>query len=173
MTKTLTLGLCAALLGTAMAGTALAEMGRAEGRMGLMEDFDFAAIDADGDGKITKTEMQAHRTARVAMLDADSDGKISEAELVAQGLQDAEARAVARAKRMIERLDSDGDGSLSAAEILTRGGDAGRLFERVDADDDGGVTQDEITAAQEKFRGRWGEGRKRHHGRRWGGADRG
>ncbi|MFV0490900.1 MAG: EF-hand domain-containing protein [Pseudorhodobacter sp.] len=175
MQKTMTLGLCAVLLGAGINGAALADPGRGEGRAGIWGGLDFAAVDADGDGKITEAEVQAYRAARTAELDADGDGKINEAELVAQGMRDAETRATARAKRMIERLDSDGDGSLSAAELMTRGRNVASLLDRIDADDDGAVTEAEIDAARERFQDRRGDRRMRYHDRpshRWG-ADRG
>ena len=49
-------------------------------RGGPMAGLDFAAVDADKDGKITVAEMTAHRAARFAAADTDKDGKLSRAE---------------------------------------------------------------------------------------------
>ncbi|AWB47943.1 hypothetical protein HYN69_04910 [Gemmobacter aquarius] len=138
--------------------------------MGPMAMFDFAAVDADKDGKVTEAELQAFRAAEVAGIDADKDGKITAAELKAMHMVRLEARATEMADRMIARLDADGDGTLTAAELAARPAPAG-MFGRIDADGDGAVTEAEIAAAREKMmamRGGDGEG-----GRRGGGHHRG
>lgn len=128
--------------------------------------FDFAAIDADRDGKITRAELEAHRTARVAAVDADKDGKLSAAELKAQAMERAGTRADEMAARMIERHDSDGDGLISAAE-LAAGPAPMDIFDRIDADKDGAISADEAEAARKFMARRMG----RHHDR--GGAEKG
>lgn len=163
----------AALLLSALGGAAFARgadgMGMGDG-MGPMAMFDFTAVDADKDGKVTQAELQAFRAAEVAGIDADKDGKITAAELKAMHMVRLEARATEMADRMIARLDSDGDGALTAAELAARPAPAG-MFDRIDADADGAVTEAEIAAAREKMmamRGGDGEG-----GRRGGGHHRG
>lgn len=175
----------AALLLSVAGGAAMArgmgDMAGMEGGMGGMEmmmpggpgadglepGFDFAAVDADKDGKVTQAELQAFRAARVATVDADKDGKLSEDEVKAMVLARMTARAEDMASAMIERMDSDGDGFLTAAELAAPPAPT-RLFDRIDADGDGAITEDEIAAAREamaEMRGGRGEGpRGGHHG---------
>ena len=102
----------------------------------------FEEVDADGDGAVTRAELEAHRAARAAerfaRFDADGDGLVTEAELTARG----RARAAERAGRLIDRLDADGDGALSAAEMSTSRGDR---FARADRDGDGSLSEAEWT----------------------------
>jgi hypothetical protein len=158
----------AAILGATLTTAALADRG-GPGGMGMPIGpgpvFDFAGIDADKDGKITRDEIAAHRAARAAALDADKDGKISAAELQAQIEARLAARAADMAARMIEMRDTDGDGMLSAAELaeppLPPMGDM--MFDRADANDDGAITEDEVEAMRERMAGRMG-GRGHGHG---------
>ncbi|MDP4034191.1 MAG: EF-hand domain-containing protein [Pseudorhodobacter sp.] len=97
------------------AGVALADRGDRMGGMGGMGgpmggagfEMDFAAIDADKDGKITQAEIDAFRAARTAAIDTDGDGKLSAAEMTTRPMP----------ARMFERLDTDKDGAISEAEI--------------------------------------------------------
>ncbi|MBC2837091.1 EF-hand domain-containing protein [Gemmobacter straminiformis] len=136
-------------------------MGGGEG-MGPMAQFDFAAIDADKDGKITQAEMTAWRASQVIGVDADKDGKLSADELKAMHMARMEERAANMATQMIERLDVDGDGLLGVEEMAARPGPA-MMFDRIDADGDGAVTQEEVDAARAamaEMRGQgMGEGR--------------
>lgn len=156
----------AALTGSAALAERMPMMG--EGMMGGPEGaFDFAAVDADKDGKITRAEMDAHRAAEVTAVDADRDGKLSATELQAMILARMTARATAMATAMMTGMDQDGDGLLTAAELAVRPGPA-MLFDRADADGDGAVTEAEIAALRDDMGGHMGggdgEGRG-HHGR--------
>lgn len=150
------------------AGAALADRGdRMGGMMGgpMAGGFDFAAIDADKDGKITQAEVTAWRAAQAAALDADGDGLISAEELAAMHIRAATTRANEQSAHMIEQLDTDGDGKLSAAELATRPMAAtmsDRMFERLDTDKDGAISEAEMTAAKDRMTERRGErGEKR------------
>lgn len=145
------------------AGAALADRGDRMGGMGPMGGaLDFAAIDADGDGKITQAEITAYRAAQTAGIDTDGDGLISAEELAAMHIRAATERANAHAARMIEQLDTDGDGKLSAAELVSRpmaGGMPARMFERLDTDKDGAISEAELAAAKERMGERRGDNR--------------
>lgn len=137
----------------AVAGVTTAEAKRG---MGGMHDVDFETLDSNGDGKITKAELEARGAARFAKLDTDGDAAVSAAELEAH-LQE---RAKDNAARMMEKLDADGDGKLTQAEMESRrhrGG--GRMFSRMDANDDGAISKEEFDAAKAKF----SERRKKWH----------
>ena len=113
--------------------------------------LDFAAMDANSDGNITKTEAEAYQTAEIAAMDANKDGKISAEELsafhVAKLQQNLDARAKDMAARMIENLDTDKDGALSIAEVAARPG-ADKMFDRLDGNSDGVISTEELAAAK-------------------------
>ena len=142
---------------------------RVEPMGGVFEGFDFAAVDADKNGKITEAEMQTWRAAEVATVNADEDGKLSAEELKAMLIKRMERRASELASRMVERMDADGDGLLSAAELALRPAPA-MNFDRLDIDGDGVVTEAEIAAARaaklKNMGGDRGPGRGDRHVRR-------
>lgn len=153
--------LAAALLAT----TAMAERGpgrdHAQGGAPFAA-LDFAAIDANKDGKITPEEIDAHRTAQITAADTDGDGLLSADELSALNMSRMSARAGDMAQKMIERMDTDKDGKLSAAEMPARQGGQ-RMFERLDTDKDGALSEAEIAAAKDRMAERRG-GKHRHGG---------
>jgi hypothetical protein len=117
---------------------------------GPMAGFDFAKVDANGDGKITSEELAAWRQAGVAGIDADGDHLISAEELTAKMMAEAQARIEARAKDRVAAQDANGDGKLSVEELIApRIGT--RLFERADADGDGAVSEAEFQAMHERM----------------------
>lgn len=128
--------------------------------------FDFAAMDADKDGKVTEAEMTAWRAAQIAGLDADKDGKITEAELTAHIQAQLATRAADMAKARIAAQDVDGDGALSAAELATPPMQA-KIFSRLDTDGDGAVTQVEMDAAKAKTATMMGQKDGRDGGGGW------
>jgi len=128
--------------------------------------LDFATMDTDGDGKITKEEMAAAASARFAEADTNGDGSLSVEEMVARMEARAEERQAERiqrgAERMIERMDQNDDGVLSADEMQPRNGD--RMFSRLDTDEDGAISQEELEKARERFAEMREKGGKRHGG---------
>ena len=110
----------AALAAVVLAGLSTAVLadwgGDRMGFEGPIPRFDFAAIDADQDGKVTRAELDAWRTARLTEADTDKDGKLSPAELKAQVMARVAERADDMAARMVTRMDRDGDGLIAAAE---------------------------------------------------------
>lgn len=136
-----------AATGLALAVPVLAQTAAPMSRAAL---FDFAALDADADGKVTMEEITAARDAEAKALDANGDGKIDVAELTAYRMVEVEEQA----KAQIAALDADGDGALSAAELAIRA--IARMpavipqpfFDRIDADADGAISQAEFDAAK-------------------------
>ncbi|WP_169311056.1 EF-hand domain-containing protein [Cereibacter changlensis] len=136
------------------------------GHMGAM--FDFQALDADKDGRVTQAEVDAERQSRLDLLDGNDDGQVGAAELSAMFMQGMQARADARAARMVEQFDGNGDGQISAAEFAA-GPRPMTLFQRMDTDKDGAISQAEADAAKQRMQGRKGD---RPHGKRDGGKER-
>lgn len=116
----------------------------------------WAALDADGDGRISLAEAAADAAwaDSFGRLDADADGFITEAEYRAQahaghvvdatteGAANAAGHSMVAARSVIAGLDADGDGRISAEEA---GADAdfNLRFAELDRDDDGYVSLDE------------------------------
>lgn len=153
------------VLALAIAATSLPAVAqeRGEGPRGPRGPmFQFEEIDANGDGKITQEEIDAHAAARFAEADTDGDGSVSAEEMVARMQAQRDERMQRGAERMIERMDANDDGVLSADEMAPRNTE--RLFSRLDANDDGEITQAEMEAAREKMQKRFGEHRKGERG---------
>lgn len=104
--------------------------------MGPRSQQMFKALDADGDGAVSKEEFQAghkDRPGMFTMLDADGDGAVSQEEFVNR----REARRQARFKT----LDRDSDGKLTQEEYSEH---LAQVFESMDDDDDGKLTMEEL-----------------------------
>ena len=137
------------------------------------------ALDADGDGEISKAEIEGASKA-LAALDKNGDGKLSRDEILpnfgalgAPGRPGAEGRpgqpgqpGIAgrfNPEEMIRRLkdaDKNGDGKISKEEAPDRMKDN---FDRIDANGDGQLEESEIKAMVEKMRE--GAGRRPEGGR--------
>jgi hypothetical protein len=160
MSKLLAATVVLGTFGAGIMSPVLAERGPGHGGMPA---FNFDALDADKDGKVTEAEIEAARTARVTTADANKDGLMSAEELAAMQLAEMTARANAMAAEMITRMDSDGDGLLSVAEMAAGPGPA-RFFDRVDTDGDGAISRAEADAAAEMMADRRGGDRRPMHG---------
>lgn len=132
-----------ALAGTAGIGPGTAAM--AAPFLGGMPDF--AAVDTNGDGLMSKEELQAAMAARRAAIDTDGNGSLSAAELAAEQVR----RAPAEAEAFVAAHDSNGDGALSGEE-MPGPRDPDRFFKRLDADGNGGISMAEVEQAKERMR---------------------
>lgn len=169
LTSKLSTLVLASLATALLATTAMADrQGDREGRQGgnPMMQMDFAAADADGDGKITPAEIDAYRIARLTAADTDKDGFLSAEEVSAMAAARMAARANTRAAematRMIERQDTDGDGKLSLAEMAQPTGPE-RMIARLDTDKDGALSAAELAAGQDRMAERQGGKRGGKH----------
>ncbi len=115
----------------------------------------FDRLDADGNGGVTRAELETAAAARFDALDADRDGRVSRAEMsTALETRDdrREARAEKRAGKILARADANGDGALSAAEFdaateRMRRFRKGPGFAALDADSNGRLTERELAEA--------------------------
>ena len=105
----------------------------------------FEALDADGDGEVSRAEFDSHRADRFAKADTNGDGLLSRDEVVARG-QD---RAERFADRMFQRLDENRDGAISLAEMSE--GRGNRFFDRADSDGNGAVSKPEFEQMKKRF----------------------
>ncbi len=160
----------------------------------------FAALDADGNGRITEDDLTGQAQAKLVEADSDGSGTLSMDELAAQmvarvtlrqearaqsrtGAQrqaqplDASAIATQAAERMLAARDANGDGVLSLAELGPQAG-FGRVIDRYDTDDDNALSQAEYDAARAELNSRMAArdtsdgGRSGAHGNRGGRTNR-
>lgn len=103
-----------------------------------------ALLDTDGDGAISKAEVQELRTRMFEMADRNHDDTIDEAELKAarDAIQEHADAARARLGIGFRRLDQNGDGKVTRQEADQRP----MMFDIVDKNGDGKLTKDEIAA---------------------------
>ncbi len=146
----------------------MAEGGMPRGGAGPM--FDFAAMDANKDGKVTKAEIEAFKAARFGEADTNKDGKLSVEEMIVARDAMIAKRKEDRMAQMIARFDKDGDGMISQAEMPTPP-NADKMFDRLDTDKDGAISQAELDAAKQMMQERMGQhdgngkGEGRGHGK--------
>lgn len=117
---------------------------------GGASDAIFAALDADGDGTISKAELKKAITA-LKKLDADNDGNITRAECglgaaAAGGAPPAGQNANADATQWMDRImanDKNKDGKLSPNELNEN---EKQMLQNADANKDGFIDRDELQA---------------------------
>ena len=96
----------------------------------------FEQLDADGDGRVTRAEMESAIDEHLAGADSDKSGSLSLDEF--EGLWLSKMR-----ERMVDdfqRLDNDGDGQVTREEMAKP---MERMFDRADRNDDGAIERGE------------------------------
>lgn len=106
-------------------------------RRAAMVDRMFERFDLDGDGRITRDEIEQVMAERSAALDTDGDGYVDRDEFVAV----AQERAADRAGRHFDRI-ADGEDRIAVDALSESWG--GRLIARVEASDDAALTRDDF-----------------------------
>ena len=114
-------------LATLIAATALvvavpfaAQAERGHDRRGGPDGEHMKAMDTNGDGDISKEEVQAFRATMFNAADANQDGALTLDEMVAHHETMEAQRKAERQARMFEKLDTDANGTVSAAEFAAR-----------------------------------------------------
>ena len=103
---------------------------------GMMLQQIMTEVDTDGDGTLTRAEIDAFRTAQVGNVDTDGNGALTIEEF--ETLHNDFMR-----ERMVDAfqaLDADGDGEISTEEFDTR---VDRLVNRMDRNDDGAISPED------------------------------
>jgi len=114
---------------------------RGHDRAGAMMD----AVDGDGDGVITRAEVETMRGEKFAKADENADGAVSLDEMQAFHEAQRAARQAARLQQRFDKMDADGNGTISDAEFGAR---MVSRFEQADRDGDGEVSEAEREAAR-------------------------
>ena len=111
----------------------------------------FDRLDLNGDGSVTKEEIDQAKAERFALMDANGDGELTQTELE-EGHQKLEEQ---RRAEHFARLDKDGDQTLSIDEFeFERGAE---MFDRLDDNNDGAISKEEIEDMKGRFRKRFGK----------------
>lgn len=118
------------------------------------------AVDTDGDGNVTRAEIDAQRAEKFSQADANGDGSVSFSEMESFREAERARRKAEAAQRRFEKMDADGDGAIGPDEFGSR---ADKMFDKIDADGDGVITEQERSAAKDKMR----EHRGKRGERRW------
>jgi len=123
----------------------------------------FAEMDINGDGVITRAELNENRLSMFSEADANGDGLISYDEGLAahKAKMKEKGREGGRHKgkegKFFARMDIDGDGfvSLEEAEVMSD-----KRFTKMDANLDGAVTFLEAQAAHKDHKGKRSKDRR-------------
>jgi Ca2+-binding EF-hand superfamily protein len=134
----------------------------------LAQSDRFAAADSDGNGTLSRTEMQRalpKLAPEFDRIDRNRDGSVSREELTAH-LQGAKPRSRAGAggglAEHFQRADTDSDGALSRGECDRNLPRLATKFDQIDRDRDGRLTREELKA--------WFDGRRAARGKSTGGS---
>ena len=98
---------------------------------------EFSTLDINGDGKITKTEVQAYGKARFASVDTDGNDSLSVEEL-----------ATMMSRRLLKHLDANGNGTVELLEMQAKLGGSGCFIITI-KNNDGVISQNEFDAFYE------------------------
>ena len=92
--------------------------------------------------KLTRAEMSQHMQARFAAIDANGDGQLTREELSTRMEGKQEERRARMIEKIFEKHDANNDGVLTAEEIQQ--GRADRMFAALDTDGDGALSEEEF-----------------------------
>jgi len=123
-------------------------------------DAIFGKLDANQDGKLTKDELPERAAEKLMVADADGDGAVTKEELEQArpgrggGGGFGGPGGPPPIESLFERFDKNGDGKLTQDEVPEWC--AERLM-KADADGDGAVTKEELEQARQKLGGEFAD----------------
>ena len=109
-------------------------------------------MDANGDGKLAKSEIKGKLAKNFDKIDTDGDGFITRAELK-KGQKSKKKKGKgsgSKSKPDFSTMDANGDGYLAKDEIR---GPLQRDFDKVDTNGDGLISKEELESAPKPERG--------------------
>jgi hypothetical protein len=147
------------------AGTAMAQEGPGDMMGGFHGEIDVVAIDTDGNGVLTRAELQARAVERLARADENGDGSLELVEIVAllpgprHGFLNvfAEDPAERMADRLLALMGATETGRVEIAALADRR--VNGLLAMADTDRDAAISLEEADAVAERLdrRGPWHE----------------
>lgn len=111
-------------------------------------------LDTNGDGIVSRDEIQAARERLFERLDLDGDSNLDarEIEIMRDAIMDRAVAMQARLGSQLRRMDENGDGTVSAEEFRART----LLFDLADRDGDGRLSPAEFSIIRNLLLGRRG-----------------
>jgi len=152
----LTAGAAAALAALA-AGSAMAQEGPGDMMGGFHGKIDVVAIDTDGNGALSRAELQARAVERLARADVNADGSLDRVEIVALmpappgGFLNvfAEDPAERMADRLIALMGGTETGRVEVSALAERRVNA--LLATGDTDRDASLSAEEVVVVSERL----------------------
>ena len=108
----------------------------------------FENLDQNGDGQITRQEIQDFSRERFKKADTNSDGQITAEEVLNRMPFFVRGQAHDPVVRYLKAQDYNRDGQVSLAEVLKH---ADQRFTRLDSNRDGTVSAEEFARQQHKM----------------------
>ncbi|SIN86561.1 EF-hand domain-containing protein [Vannielia litorea] len=112
----------------------------------LAQGQGFDRIDSNGDGRISRAEVDTLRLMIFDRMDADGNAVLTRAEV--EAAQEAARARMQRGSQRLWRQDADGDGQLTRAEFSSRA----RGFDMADENGDGTLSRAEFDRAARTIR---------------------
>jgi Ca2+-binding EF-hand superfamily protein len=152
-TRKLAITIAAMLAGAAIGPAALAQssMSQSNQQQNLQQDMSqqWQKMDANNDGKVSRSEFDQYWTQQFQSADADNNGKLSKQEVktAADNINSGQQISQIRLDHMFRQADTNHDGSVSRSEDLAY---HNKMFRKADTNNDGRLTKTEMRKGLER-----------------------